>query len=118
MSRYAAVLVLITAAVSACAPQMRTTMIGQPRAPDTAAADILVFSARVPECPFEEIALVSARQGKNPGTDMDDLLTALRQRAHELGGHAVLGLTERPPTKAEGPSLSGTVIRFTGDCRR
>jgi hypothetical protein len=93
-------------------------MIGQPHAPD--AAEILVYSAKLPECPFEEIALISARQGELSlaGSNMDRLLTALKQRAHQLGGHAIVDLTERPRTKEEGPSLSGTIIRFTSsECR-
>jgi hypothetical protein len=93
-------------------------MIGQPHPPD--AGEILVFSAKLPECPFEEIALISAEGGRSAagGTDMDRLLTALKQRAHELGGHAIVGLTDRPRTEEEGPSLSGTIIRFTSsECR-
>jgi hypothetical protein len=118
MSRTTFVIALLTGLTGltgliACAPQMRTTMIGQPRAPDPEASEILVFSAKIPECPFDEIALVSAgKDDMQLGTGMDDLLEAMKQRAHELGGHAIVGLTERPRTKAEGPSLAGTVIRF------
>lgn len=99
----------------ACAPRVRTTMIGQPTAPNPDQSEILVFSARIPECPFEEIALISARMGEfeKPGLGMDGLLAALKDRARELGGHAVVGLTDHPRTKAEGPSLSGTAVRFT-----
>lgn len=120
MLRTATVLIALSGSLMACAPQMRTTMIGQPHPPDTEPADVLVFSAKVPECAFDEIALVSAGKGDipEPGMGMDDLLGAMKQRAHELGGHAIVGLTERPRTKAEGPSLSGTVIRFrSNECR-
>jgi hypothetical protein len=90
-------------------------MIGQPHPPDS--GEILVFSAKLPECPFEEIALISAEASKWTGA-MDRLLTTLKQRAHELGGHAIVGLTDRPGTEEEGPSLSGTIIRFTSsECR-
>jgi hypothetical protein len=103
---------------ASCGPTIRTTMLGQPHPPGTAASEILVYSARLPDCPFDEIALVSA--GKTDGTrpGMDVLLAALRQQANSLGGHAIVGLTERPRTEAEGPSLVGTVIRFTvEECR-
>lgn len=104
--------------VLACAPQMRTTMLGESRAPEVESHEILVFSTKMPECSFDEIALVSAASRDFPQTAMDDLLVALKQRARQLGGHALVGLAERPRTKAEGPSLVGTVIRFTSDgCR-
>lgn len=113
------VIVLGACLCVACAPRVRMTMIGQPTAPTPDQSEILVFSASVPDCPFEEIALISARMGAKPGMGMDDLLAALKDRARELGGHAVVGLTERPATKEEGPSLSGTAVRFTSsDCRR
>jgi hypothetical protein len=92
-------------------------MIGEPHAPD--ASEILVFSAKLPECPFEEIALISAEGAQSLlGTNMDRLLAALKDRAHELGGHAIVGLTERSRTEEVGPGLSATAIRFTSsDCR-
>ena len=120
MLRTATIVIALSGSLIACAPQIRTTMIGQPQVPDTEPTDVLVFSAKVPACPFEEIALVSAGKGDlpEPGMGMDDLLAAMKQRAHELGGHAIVGLTERPRTKAEGPSLSGTIIRFrSNECR-
>jgi hypothetical protein len=98
----------------ACAPRVRTTMIGQPQAPGSGASQILVFSTRIPECPFEEIALVSAAMGdfRKPGTDMDDLLVVLKKRAQQLGGHAVVGLTERPRT------VRGRRLRFESGVTR
>jgi hypothetical protein len=102
---------------ASCGPTIRITMLGQPHPPGTAASEILVYSARLPDCPFDEIALVSAAR-IDGGPGMDVLLAALRQQAHSLGGHAIVGLTERPRTEAEGPSLVGTVIRFTvEECR-
>lgn len=102
--------------VAACAPRLRTTLIGEPSSPDPERPAILVYSARVPDCPFEEIALVSATT-QMPLTAMDDLLATLKERAWQLGGHAVVGLREGPRTKEEGPSLSATVVRFTNGCR-
>lgn len=120
MLRTATIVIALSGSLIACAPQIRTIMIGQPQVPDTEPTDVLVFSAKVPACPFEEIALVSAGKSDlpEPGMGMDDLLAAMKQRAHELGGHAIVGLTERPRTKAEGPSLSETIIRFSSnECR-
>lgn len=119
MIRHASML-LVACICVACAPRVRTTMIGQPMAPTPDQSEILVFSASLPDCPFEEIALISARMGEfeKPGLGMDGLLAALKDRARELGGHAVVGLTDHPRTKAEGPSLSGTAVRFTSsDCQ-
>ena len=114
MSRNRVVLAAFAVGLASCAPQPRVTMIGQPHPPD--AAEILVFSAKLPTCPFEEIALISAES--SGWTNMDQTLTALKQRAHQLGGHAIVGLTDRPGTEEEGPSLSGTIIRFTSsECR-
>ena len=111
-------LILICITV-ACAPKTRTIMLGTDRTPDTDPSDILVYSSKVPECPFEEIALVTAVQGAfDYRGGLEAALDALKQKAHALGGHAIVGLEDRPKTKAEGPSLSGTVVRFTSDdCR-
>jgi hypothetical protein len=120
MLRTATVLITLSGSLVACGPQMRTTMIGQPHPPEAGPVDVLVYSAKLPDCPFDEIALVSAGKGDipEPGMGMDDLLAAMKQRAHELGGHAIVGLTERSRTKAEGPSLTGTIIRFrSSECR-
>ncbi len=115
--RYTSPLILII--VLACAPKTRTIMLGAERTPDTDPTEILVYSSKVPECPFEEIALVTAVQGEfDYRGGLEAALEALKQKAHALGGHAIVGLEDRPKTKAEGPSLSGTVVRFTSDdCR-
>jgi hypothetical protein len=108
---------LVVLAMS-CTPHVRTTMIGAAAAPEVDARDVLVFSVRVPDCPFEEIAIVSATKGDFQPPDMDALLRSLRDRARQLGGHALVGVTERPRTEVEGPSLVGTVVRFTSpECR-
>ena len=44
--------------------------------------------------------------------EMREMLGKLKEHARKLGGHAIVGLTERPDTKEESPSLSGTVVRF------
>lgn len=109
---------MFVCAVAACAPTMRTTMIGAERAPAAEPGEILVFSSKVPECPYDEIALVTAKRGEFDLVGKGDLLSTLKQRAHELGGHAIVGLAELPRTEVEGPSLSGTVVRFkSSDCR-
>ena len=98
--------------ISGCGPQIRTTLIGQPQPEDPDRREILVFSTAVPRCPFEEIALVSVRRNLRLSEDMDGLLATFREHARKLGGHAIVGLAERPGTEEESPSLSGTVVRF------
>src|SRR5690606_30502638 len=105
--RVAAVAMLVV--LAGCGPRVRTTMIGQPSPAEGAEREIAVYSTKVPECAFEEVALITA-SGEAIINSMDGLLAALKSRARELGGHAIVGLTDHPRTKADGHTLSGTVV--------
>jgi hypothetical protein len=111
--------VAVALLLASCGANLRQTMIGEPAPPEGTVDDVAVFSAREPSCPFDEIAIVSARKELFPLSG-DELLSALKARAWELGAHAVVGLREIPAQSDEdGSSLTGTAIRFTDpDCRR
>ena len=90
---------------------------------------IRVYRTTLPTCPFEEIGHVSARQ-RNKLITMDSVMDALRDQAREMGGDAIIGLSEDDQTQGgvisggsiildRDPVLSGTVIRFTDpDCTK
>ncbi len=110
----------LLALVVGCSPLVNSTPFGQTYPPRSAEAEILIYSARTPECPFEEIGLVTAHKRPH-GTSMEEVLSALKQRTRVMGGDAVARLSEVPPVPEteRGPGLSGTVIRFSDeDCRR
>jgi hypothetical protein len=87
-----------------------------------------MYSTERPRCPFEEIGTVRSRK---PGfwVSMEDVAESVRDVARELGGDAIIGVTNA--TQLNGgtvigstvtidtdPVLSGTVIRFKDDeCR-
>lgn len=119
---------LLSVVLASCSPAVRATSFVRlpPQAPDH---PIRIYRSMKPECPVEEIGLVSSRQ-RNKLISMDAVLEALRKRAREMGGDAVVDLAET--NEAQGavatgrsvavdrdPVLSGTVVRFTDpDCRR
>ena len=73
---------------------------------------VQLYSAQLPSCPFEEIGLVKARREYNivPNAAVVD---ALRDKARELGGDALVGVSF-----VSDDDLAGTVIRFKqDDCR-
>jgi len=78
----------------------------EPRPTDS---PVQLYSAKLPNCPFEEIGLVNARKeygvvSTNTGVD------ALRKKVRELGGDALVGVGF-----VHGGDLAGTVIRFKRD---
>lgn len=86
---------------------------------------ILLFSSRLPSCPYEEVGLVRVDRG-DFGSSMQTMLDRFRQRARDMGGDAVVGvgLTQSvqggvlPMSVSSRDGLAGTVIRFTDeDCR-
>lgn len=111
-----------------CAPAVQSARFGEfsPRPSDH---EVRLYSTKVPECPYEEVALVTGK-ARTPWTSTDRVLAAVRSRALELGGDAIVGLGQvRRVTggTAVGESvsldtttdLSGTVVRFTDpDCRQ
>ena len=105
--------------VSSCGPATRATCFAEypPRPKDH---EIWVFGSTVPEMPYDEIGIVSSRQ-RNKLISMDRVLQSLKEKARQMGGDAIIGLSEA--NEAQGfvgttgmldrdPVLTGTVIRF------
>ena len=111
------------ATLGACSPGVRATSFGSffPRPDDH---PIQVYRSTIPECQFEEVGIVSSRR-ENSFISMDKVLEALRIKARELGGDAVIGVSETNEARNvrfgvdNDMVLSGTIIRFTDqDCQR
>jgi hypothetical protein len=121
MTRLIAVAVL-AATLAACAPRVTTRVYGNSYPALPAESEVRLFSVRVPECPFEEIALVSVFPQPRMliRAPQREVFQALRQRARELGGNAVVGMTEVQAPEGSGLSdgVKGTVVRFAApnDC--
>jgi hypothetical protein len=116
--------------LSACAPAVDTVRLSPvPYPPRPADFRIRMYSTERPQCPFEEIGTVRARK-PNWFVSMEDVAESVRQVARELGGDAVIGVTNASQISGgtvigssvsvdTDPVLSGTVIRFTADdCRQ
>ena len=110
-------------ALGACSPGVRATSFVSfsPRPDDH---PIQVYRSTIPECQFEEVGIVSSRR-ESSLVSMDKVLEALRSKARELGGDAVIGMVEANEARNvilgvdRDTVLSGTIIRFTDqDCQR
>jgi len=85
--------------------------------------EIKIYRTTLPDRQYEEIGIVSSRQ-RNKFISMEEVLESLKKAARQMGGDAIIGLTEN--NEAQGiigdtgildrdPVLSGTVIRFLGN---
>lgn len=104
----------VVAVTSACAPKVQVTELNGTFEPRRNLTDVAVLTTRTPDCPYQEIAIVTAYKGDFPEfSHMDDVLTALRERAHAIGADAVVGvrLVNRGGESAR-EGHSGTAIRF------
>ena len=118
-------LTLVTGAAG-CAPKiMSARLTGLPAQPD---GNVALYSTKRPECPYDEIGLITGNR-RHAWTSLDDVLAAMRTRALTMGGDAIVGLAtgeEVSGSGAEGVvnidtsiSLKGTVVRFTDRrCRK
>ena len=106
-------------AICGCAPALRSTVF-QSLPPQPVDHPIAIFQTKLPDCPYDEVGIVSSRQ-RNKFISMASALAALKTRAREMGGDAILGLGERNEVQGfvgstgvmdRDPVLSGTVIRF------
>jgi hypothetical protein len=110
--------------LASCERDVRSTTFAEypPRDPNH---PILVFAHNMPECPSVEVGEVTSRT--QPTSDVR--IEAIRKRAREMGGDAVVNLTwsdggsegtaEGTGTAMPGAALSATVIRFTDpDCQQ
>ena len=114
-----AILPVLALAVAACAPTVTVTPLGvghtYPATPDNVM--IPLYSVAKPECPYDEIAAITA-EGNRP---KDVELAALRDKARALGAQAIVGYSQsmRTSGKAELNVRSGTAIRFrSADCMK
>jgi hypothetical protein len=110
--------------VAACGPSVSSgAFSSQPLPPTT--GEITLFSTKHPACEYDEIGLVNVTRAHGFNS-MQSLIDALRERAREMGGHAVVGVSLAARVEGSGEGgvntdrdLTGTVIRFnTPDCRR
>lgn len=128
-TRRLAMAALVVPMLAACVPSVDTVRLSPVRYPPRPDDfRIRMYSTQRPRCPFEEIGTVRSRK---PGfwVSMEDVAESVRDVARELGGDAIIGVTNA--TQLNGgtvigstvsidtdPVLTGTVIRFKeDDCR-
>jgi hypothetical protein len=119
--------VVSLAVILSCAPQVTLTPLGTeqayPPTPDSVA--ISLYATTKPECPYDEIAAITA-EGQTFRSVEAEVLSALKAKARAIGAHAIIGYTQsnRAASTASGESRdvhvrSGTAIRFRlADCTR
>jgi hypothetical protein len=107
------------AAAMACPPNVTVTPLGDqrtyPPTPDSVA--IPLFATTKPECPYDEIAAITA-EGQTVRSVEGEVLSALIAKARAVGAHAIVGYTQSTRA-ASGVSettdvhvRSGTAIRY------
>jgi hypothetical protein len=109
-------LVALALTLAACAPSVSTRVYGNHYSARADTAEVQLYSVGLPDCPFEEIALVSVHlKYRVWGSPEGHAFTLIRARARELGGHAVVGLREvqAKPNTGLTDGVQGTVVRFT-----
>ena len=128
-NRRLAMAALLVPMLIGCAPSVDTVLLSPVRYPARPHDfRIRMYSTQRPRCPFEEIGTVRSRK---PGfwVSMEDVAESVRDVAREMGGDAIIGVTNA--TQLNGgtvigstvsidtdPVLSGTVVRFKDDdCR-
>lgn len=115
--------VVSLAVIVGCAPQVTLTPLGAEKAypptPDSVA--IALYATTKPECPYDEIAAITA-EGTPARSEEAEVLSALKTKARAIGAHAIVGYTQsnRAASTAGGESRdvhvrSGTAIRFRSD---
>ena len=103
--------------VAACAPTVTVTKLDGTFAPRPGLDEVAVYTTQVPECPYREIAIISAFENDLiAGGELDSVLAALKERARSIGADAVVGvhLVNKGGESNRG-GYSGTAIRFTND---
>jgi hypothetical protein len=123
------VVVVLAVSLAGCSPVVDTARLSPVTYPPRPADfRIRMYSTERPRCAFEELATVRSRK---PGwfVSMEDVAESIRRVARELGGDAVIGVTNASQLGGgtvigstvsidSDPILTGTVIRFKEDgCR-
>lgn len=109
----------LLACSAGCSPVVRSIRIGESFPPRPVSSDVQLYSVRLPDCPFEEIGLLDME--KEPGflatPSSEERVDAMKTKARQMGGDAIIGLAQLPPAEGFRGGLSGTVIRFpAGAC--
>jgi uncharacterized protein YbjQ (UPF0145 family) len=71
-----------------------------------------MYAADRPTCAFEELATVRSRQSSKL-VSMNKVTEAVRQRARELGGDAVIGVSEG--SEVHGGMVVGSMVSVSDD---
>lgn len=107
---------VLTAA--ACGPTVQVANLGPTYPPRRSAAELEVFSTKVPDCPYGELGIVTAyRADVGAASAMDRALGALKERARVMGADAVVGLRVVSGGMAGNTreGYSATAIRFADE---
>ena len=114
ISLRACLAVVATVTLLGCGLKIRTTPLSGPYPPRPADAEVLVWSVAIPECPFEEVGLLTVREGYNASGPA--VLVGMKQEARRMGGDALIGLRPAPGGER---GLYATVVRCSSpECRR
>ena len=101
------VLPLLAPVVAGCMPATRSIELAPSSANAPVGANpIRLYSAALPRCPFEDVALITSQP--RDLTSSPRVLDGLRSEARRLGGDAVVNVRFLGETV-----LTGTVVRFT-----
>jgi hypothetical protein len=133
MQRIAILAILGVSLMTGCKPVINTVYLASQRYPARPASyPIQLYTDRLPECEFQELALVTARP-PNELVSIEAITEWLRKAVRKMGGDAVIRLqignvpqsevtsdpTKLIPGTMVANSLTGTVIRFLkDDCRK
>jgi hypothetical protein len=109
---------LLLLALAGCGPNISSAQFAD-GIPSPAAAEVKVFSTKMPVCEFDEIGLIRGERD-NAFSSLQGVMDAMREKARDMGGDAIIGVgVVRKPdgstvvdaAEASG-TLSGVVIRF------
>jgi hypothetical protein len=128
MRRPAAV-ALCALLAAACGPAVTLVRLDpEPAEPRPSDQVVRMYSTQRPRCAYRELGLVTGRR-RNGLVSMDRVVDAMRRRAREIGGDAIVEVATRSVVSggaaSDGaislgsePVVSGTVVRFTdASCR-
>lgn len=115
-------LVILFLGMNGCSSAIRTTTFQQ-YPPNPEGTRIKIFMHKSPQCEFEEVGIVSARQ-RNKFISMDEVMESLLSEVRRIGGDAIIGFSESNPIQSANessidrdPVLSGTAVKFINqDC--
>jgi hypothetical protein len=120
---------ILAVSLAGCSPVVDTARLSPVTYPPRPADfRIRMYSTERPRCAFEELATVRSRK-PTWFVSMEDVAESIRRVARELGGDAVIGVTNASQLSGgtviggtvsvdSDPILTGTVIRFKEDgCR-